>query len=126
VDYGGTPASPRSLPPELGQHTDEILAELGRDAATIADLRSRGAVACRFPLTPRWCAEGETVAADAPTRADREPDGRCRRGGGVIRRLVALALAVSVLAAASAAGAAEGHRSRPGSADPPDPPLPPL
>jgi crotonobetainyl-CoA:carnitine CoA-transferase CaiB-like acyl-CoA transferase len=45
VDYGGTPASPRSLPPELGQHTDEILAELGRDAATIADLRSRGAVA---------------------------------------------------------------------------------
>jgi aminopeptidase N len=44
----------------------------------------------------------------------------------VIRRLVALALAVSVLAAASAAGAAEGHRSRPGSADPPDPYFPQL
>jgi crotonobetainyl-CoA:carnitine CoA-transferase CaiB-like acyl-CoA transferase len=45
VDYGGTPAAPRAVPPELGQHTDEILAELGRDAAAIADLRARGAVA---------------------------------------------------------------------------------
>ena len=30
--------------PELGQHTDEILAGLGRDAATIAGLRARGVI----------------------------------------------------------------------------------
>jgi crotonobetainyl-CoA:carnitine CoA-transferase CaiB-like acyl-CoA transferase len=27
------------MAPELGQHTDEVLAELGRDAAAIAALR---------------------------------------------------------------------------------------
>ena len=30
--------------PELGQHTDEIMARLGRDAKTIADLRARGVI----------------------------------------------------------------------------------
>ena len=30
--------------PELGQHTDEILASLGHDAAAIAGLRSRGVI----------------------------------------------------------------------------------
>jgi crotonobetainyl-CoA:carnitine CoA-transferase CaiB-like acyl-CoA transferase len=45
VDYRGTPSAPRALPPELGQHTDEILAELGRDAAGISELRASGAVA---------------------------------------------------------------------------------
>jgi len=30
VDFGGTPWAPRSLAPELGEHTDEILDELGR------------------------------------------------------------------------------------------------
>jgi crotonobetainyl-CoA:carnitine CoA-transferase CaiB-like acyl-CoA transferase len=44
VDFRGTPGGPRSLPPELGQHTDEILAELGRDEATITRLRASGTV----------------------------------------------------------------------------------
>jgi crotonobetainyl-CoA:carnitine CoA-transferase CaiB-like acyl-CoA transferase len=45
VDYGGTPAAPTSMPPEIGEHTDEVLAELGRDAAAIARLRADGVVA---------------------------------------------------------------------------------
>jgi formyl-CoA transferase len=39
-----TPARIVSHPPELGQHTDEILAEMGYDAAKIADLRARQVV----------------------------------------------------------------------------------
>jgi crotonobetainyl-CoA:carnitine CoA-transferase CaiB-like acyl-CoA transferase len=45
VDFRGTPGGPRSLPPELGQHTNEILAELGRDEATVTRLRASGTVA---------------------------------------------------------------------------------
>jgi formyl-CoA transferase len=32
------------MPPELGQHTDEILGELGLDGQAIAALRAAGAV----------------------------------------------------------------------------------
>jgi crotonobetainyl-CoA:carnitine CoA-transferase CaiB-like acyl-CoA transferase len=45
VDFLGTPNAPRAMPPELGEHTDEVLAELGRDATTIAALRADGVVA---------------------------------------------------------------------------------
>jgi crotonobetainyl-CoA:carnitine CoA-transferase CaiB-like acyl-CoA transferase len=45
VDFSGTPWAPRSMAPALGQHTDEVLAELGRDAGAIAALRRDGTVA---------------------------------------------------------------------------------
>jgi crotonobetainyl-CoA:carnitine CoA-transferase CaiB-like acyl-CoA transferase len=45
VDFVGTPGGPRGMPPALGQHTDEVLAELGRDANAIAALRADGVVA---------------------------------------------------------------------------------
>jgi crotonobetainyl-CoA:carnitine CoA-transferase CaiB-like acyl-CoA transferase len=45
VEFVETPAAPRAMPPLLGQHTDEILAELGKDAAAIAALRADQVVA---------------------------------------------------------------------------------
>ena len=39
-----TPAAIRSAPPLLGEHTDEILAELGYDAEAVLDLHGRGIV----------------------------------------------------------------------------------
>jgi len=45
VDFVGTPAGPRAMPPTLGQHTDEVLAELGHDAGAIAALRADETVA---------------------------------------------------------------------------------
>jgi crotonobetainyl-CoA:carnitine CoA-transferase CaiB-like acyl-CoA transferase len=41
---GGAPASIRRRPPRLGEHTDEVLGELGYDAAAIAALRADGVV----------------------------------------------------------------------------------
>lgn len=45
VDFAGTPGAPRSMPPEVGEHTDEILGSLGRDDDAIARLRADGVVA---------------------------------------------------------------------------------
>ena len=42
--FGRTPSEIRYLSPMLGQHTDQILAELGRSEAEIANLRAAGAV----------------------------------------------------------------------------------
>ncbi len=39
-----TPSSFVAAPPEAGEHTDEILAQLGYQTADIDDLRSRGVV----------------------------------------------------------------------------------
>jgi formyl-CoA transferase len=39
---GATPPVLRRAPPALGEHTDEVLAELGLDAAAITSLRSKG------------------------------------------------------------------------------------
>ena len=41
----GTPGAVRDAPAHLGQHTDEVLAELGESPDAIAALRARGAVA---------------------------------------------------------------------------------
>jgi crotonobetainyl-CoA:carnitine CoA-transferase CaiB-like acyl-CoA transferase len=42
VDFGGTPWAPRAMAPGLGQHTDEVLAALGKTPAQIAQLRAGG------------------------------------------------------------------------------------
>ena len=45
ADVAGTPGAPRGMAPELGAHTDEVLAELGRSDEQIAALRRAGTVA---------------------------------------------------------------------------------
>jgi crotonobetainyl-CoA:carnitine CoA-transferase CaiB-like acyl-CoA transferase len=45
VDFAGTPGAPRAMAPQLGQHTDEILSELGRLPEQIAALRAQKTVA---------------------------------------------------------------------------------
>ena len=45
--YSATPTSLGRHAPKLDEHTDEVLAELGRSAETIADLRSRGIIGAR-------------------------------------------------------------------------------
>jgi crotonobetainyl-CoA:carnitine CoA-transferase CaiB-like acyl-CoA transferase len=44
VDFVGTPGGPRAMPPELGEHTDAVLAELGYDGGAIEQLRAAGVV----------------------------------------------------------------------------------
>jgi crotonobetainyl-CoA:carnitine CoA-transferase CaiB-like acyl-CoA transferase len=45
VGFSATPATVRTPPPTLGQHTDEVLRDLlGMDVDTIADLRATGAI----------------------------------------------------------------------------------
>ena len=44
VDFHGTPASPRSLAPKLGEHTEEILKELGHSNEEIIEMQKTGIV----------------------------------------------------------------------------------
>jgi crotonobetainyl-CoA:carnitine CoA-transferase CaiB-like acyl-CoA transferase len=50
--FHATPTADPGPPPTLGQHTDEVLAELGYDAAAIADLRARSVVTSRVRPKP--------------------------------------------------------------------------
>ena len=43
--FSRTPGAVRRPPPHAGQHTDEILAELGLDTDAVTALREAGAVA---------------------------------------------------------------------------------
>ena len=47
ADFSGTPWAPRAMPPDVGEHTDEILGEAGLSGDEIAALRAGGAVAGR-------------------------------------------------------------------------------
>ena len=42
VDFEGTPWKPRAMAPEHGEHTEEVLGELGRSNAEIDALRAKG------------------------------------------------------------------------------------
>ena len=44
ADFSETASEPRGLPPELGQHTEEVLLELGYDWDAIIALKERGAI----------------------------------------------------------------------------------
>jgi crotonobetainyl-CoA:carnitine CoA-transferase CaiB-like acyl-CoA transferase len=44
VDFAGTPWAARSMPPEHGQHTEEVLLELGCDWDEIIRLKDEGAI----------------------------------------------------------------------------------
>jgi crotonobetainyl-CoA:carnitine CoA-transferase CaiB-like acyl-CoA transferase len=44
VDFDGTPWAPRCMAPEHGQHTEEVLNEIGRSPAEIDALRARGVI----------------------------------------------------------------------------------
>jgi formyl-CoA transferase len=43
-DFSETEAAPRGLSPELGQHTEEVLLELGYDWERIIALKDAGAI----------------------------------------------------------------------------------
>jgi crotonobetainyl-CoA:carnitine CoA-transferase CaiB-like acyl-CoA transferase len=44
VKLSATPGSIRRRPPRLGEHTAEVLAEIGYDSASIESLRTGGAI----------------------------------------------------------------------------------
>ncbi|MDB5829663.1 MAG: CoA transferase [Variovorax sp.] len=61
--FAATPASVRSQAPVLGQHSSELLSELGYDAAAIDDLRRRGIVIQGDPLVSDSLSLSDVTAA---------------------------------------------------------------
>ncbi|AWB87654.1 CaiB/BaiF CoA transferase family protein [Mycetocola zhujimingii] len=53
VKLSDTPGALRMAPPSLGEHTDEVLAELGLSPEAIAQLRSGGVIGSEATRTPR-------------------------------------------------------------------------
>jgi crotonobetainyl-CoA:carnitine CoA-transferase CaiB-like acyl-CoA transferase len=49
IKLHATPGAVRTAPPTLGQHTEEVLAELGYSTAEVAALYSSGAITPRLP-----------------------------------------------------------------------------
>jgi formyl-CoA transferase len=49
ITVAGEPKTPARAAPELGEHTDAVLAELGYSRAAIADLLDRGIAVQRRP-----------------------------------------------------------------------------
>jgi crotonobetainyl-CoA:carnitine CoA-transferase CaiB-like acyl-CoA transferase len=52
ADFGGEPVQPRWRAPLLGEHTGEILRELGRDDAEIRRLHADGTVSSQTEADP--------------------------------------------------------------------------
>jgi crotonobetainyl-CoA:carnitine CoA-transferase CaiB-like acyl-CoA transferase len=44
AEFYGTPHAARGLPPELGQHTEEVLLEMGHDWGEIIAMKEAGAI----------------------------------------------------------------------------------
>lgn len=68
--FSATPASVRSQAPVLGQHSSEMLRELGYEAQAIEDLRRRGIVIQGDPLVP----DSLSLPSTRPPIAQADPD----------------------------------------------------
>jgi crotonobetainyl-CoA:carnitine CoA-transferase CaiB-like acyl-CoA transferase len=62
MKLSATPVQLRRPPPLLGQHSDEVLAEVGLSAPEVAVLRALGVVGPRPAITASALGDGEAAA----------------------------------------------------------------